>query len=344
MGSVAYQRTEEKNQSLFSKLGQLKVIYETGLFDEEEELLNEWKSLEGEFERKSGKGVGKSGEAGERRVPGEVVCHWVEMLKKDSLDYKNCANRYVRVAASLSIGEYDKKEVRYTINKLMPLLITTGKVHELTDHLEKLVEWIIRKKRSEIEAFSAMKDMRAINLFEGSKELQVVMHKWTTIMGEDEISTSHFSEEWVDVRYKDDVADYDTIDLKTLEGEHVRVVFNTILDHMCKSEAVKRVGMDMRKMFKKVFQEHVKVTSMESLMKQWAELCGKIRRLRGQVCQEEMEEDMDIEQEEGQVTMLGCISGVIVERIETKKGTEIKRYNMGVLMKENRRVVHQVRT
>lgn len=73
---------------------------------------------------------------------------------------------------------------------LMGLLITTGEVHELTDQLERVADWIIRRRRLETEVFAAMKGVRPKYLPEGSKEIQVLMYKWRTIIDEGEMSTS----------------------------------------------------------------------------------------------------------------------------------------------------------
>lgn len=59
--SVVNKGSEVKNQEAFSELGQLKMIYETGLFNEDWELLNEWRFVRREFEKKSNKGVGGGG-------------------------------------------------------------------------------------------------------------------------------------------------------------------------------------------------------------------------------------------------------------------------------------------
>lgn len=120
--------------------------------------------------------------------------------------------------------------------------------------------------------------------------------------------------------YEEDVADYNMIDMTTLGGEQLRIVFNLILDAMCEGEVERRVGMEQRKVSKKFFQECVKGTAMDNMMKQWGELCSKIRRRRGQGAhQEEMEEGEIIEQEEEQATLLRYLRGDMVEMIERRR-------------------------
>lgn len=232
-GLVVNQKFEEKSRGLFARLCQLKVIYETGLFDEDQDLLNEWKFFRGEFENDTGKGVGCSGELPERQVSGEVARRWVEVLKRDSEGYKNYVMKYVRAAAILRIDEYDKKEVRSTMNGLLGLLVTTGEVPELTDEGENVADWLIRKKREENHVLSDMRDVRATYLLEGSKELHAMMYKWRKLLDEGELSSSHPSEQGVDMPIKceeEAIADFDTIGVRTLGGERVRVVFNMLLD------------------------------------------------------------------------------------------------------------------
>lgn len=56
------QKVEEKCRGMFSRLSQLEVTHETGLFDETEECLKEWLLLRKKFEKKKGQGAGGLGE------------------------------------------------------------------------------------------------------------------------------------------------------------------------------------------------------------------------------------------------------------------------------------------